>query len=73
MRKRKMTSGGAMVMPLQLLTIPQVADMLGIGQTKVYDLIRWHGLPAVRLDGRLRVRLSSLHGWVEERETAHRL
>jgi excisionase family DNA binding protein len=70
MRKRKPTS---VMVPLQLLTIAQVAEVLGIGPTKVYDLIHRHGLPAVQIDGRLRVRLSSLVSWVEARETVHRL
>jgi len=69
MRKRKPTS---VMVPLQLLTVPQVAEVLGIGPTKVYDLIHRHGLPAVQIDGRLRVRLSSLISWVEARETVHR-
>jgi excisionase family DNA binding protein len=70
MRKRKV----AAIVPgqVQLLTVPQVAEVLGIGSTKVYDLIHRHGLPAVQIDGRLRVRLSSLLSWVEARESVHR-
>jgi excisionase family DNA binding protein len=70
MRKRKVSS--TVPVQLQLLTVPQVAEVLGIGPTKVYDLIHRHGLPAVQIDGRLRVRLSSLVSWVEARETVHR-
>ena len=66
MRKRKPTS---VMVPLQLLTIAQVAQVLGVGSTKVYDLIHRHGLPAVQIDGRLRVRVSSLVSWVEAHET----
>lgn len=67
MRKRKPSS---VMVPLQLLTIAQVAEVLGVGPTKVYDLIHRHGLPAVQIDGRLRVRVSSLVSWVEAHETA---
>ena len=66
MRKRKPSS---VIVPLQLLTIAQVAEVLGVGPTKVYDLIHRHGLPAVQIDGRLRVRVSSLTSWVEAHET----
>ena len=32
-----------------LLTIPQVAELLGLGRTKVYELIAKEGLPSVKL------------------------
>jgi excisionase family DNA binding protein len=43
-----------------LLKIPQVAQLLGIGRTKVYDLIR-EGLPVVRLGRALRISSTSLN------------
>jgi excisionase family DNA binding protein len=45
MHKRKQTT--AVVEPL-LLTIPQVAAMLGLGRSKIYDLIRDEGLPTAK-------------------------
>jgi excisionase family DNA binding protein len=52
-----------------LLTIGEVSTMLGVGRTKVYALIRQDGLPTVRLGrGILRVSLTSLQKWIQQRE-----
>ncbi len=52
-----------------LLTIAEVSTMLGVGRTKVYALIRQDGLPTVRLgSGILRVSLTSLQKWIQQRE-----
>jgi excisionase family DNA binding protein len=52
-----------------LLTIGEVSTLLGVGRTKVYALIRQDGLPTVRLGrGILRVSLTSLQKWVQQRE-----
>ena len=67
MHKRNVTP---IELPVQLLTIAQVAMALNMGQTKVYDLIKWHGLPAVRIDGRLRVPVPSFNAWVENHKTS---
>lgn len=69
MHKRKpRTTPLAEIVPL--LTIPQVAEILNVGRTTVYDLIRREGLPAVPLGGRgnLRVVQSSLLQWLHARE-----
>ncbi len=55
------------VQPL-LLTIPEVAASLGLGRTKVYDLIANDGLPFVKLGVATRVSVISLQKWVEQRE-----
>ena len=55
------------VQPL-LLNIPQVATMLGLSRTKVYELIATEGLPVVRFGRAVRVSLKSLQQWVEQRE-----
>jgi excisionase family DNA binding protein len=51
-----------------LLTIPQVAQTLSIGRTKVYDLINHEGLPTVKFGAAIRIPASSLKSWVERRE-----
>ena len=51
-----------------LLTIPDVARRLGLGRTKVYELIATEGLPVVRFGRAVRVSVSSLQRWVEQRE-----
>ena len=51
-----------------LLTIPDVARRLGLGRTKVYELIATEGLPVVRFGRAVRVSVNSLQRWVEQRE-----
>ncbi len=50
-----------------LLTIQQVAEILGIGQTKAYAL-RHEGLPVIRLGRALRVSSTRLEQWIEQHE-----
>ena len=52
MHKRKQAATN--VEPL-LLTIPQVAAMLGLGRSKVYELIRDEGLPTARFGTAVRI------------------
>jgi excisionase family DNA binding protein len=54
------------VQPL-LLTIPQVAAMLGLGRSKVYDLIVHEGLPTVKLGTAGRIPRQALEAWITQR------
>ena len=65
MHKRKRTM--PQVEPL-LVTIPQVAMMLGLGRTKVYDLIEREGLPSIKLGTARRVPVKALQAWLDQRE-----
>ncbi len=51
-----------------LLTIPQVAQTLGLSRSKVYQLISYEGLPTVRFGRAIRVRYAALLHWLEQRE-----
>src|SRR5436305_14907709 len=62
MHKRKQLTTN--VEPL-LLTIPQVAAMLGLGRSKVYDLIRDEGLPTAKFGTAVRVPAEELKKWVK--------
>lgn len=57
----------------QLLTIAQTAAKLGIGRTKVYDLINNSQLPYVEIPGAgestKRISALSLNTWIKNRET----
>lgn len=64
MHKRKQTPTN--VEPL-LLTIPQVAAMLNLGHSKVYDLIRYEGLPTAKFGTAIRVPAEELKAWVKQR------
>lgn len=55
------------IQPL-LLNITQVAKTLGLGRTKVYELIANEGLPVLRFGGAPRVSCTSLQQWLEQRE-----
>ncbi len=54
--------------PPLLLSIPEVAATLGLGRSKVYELIAKEGLPVVRFGRSVRVSATSLQKWVEQRE-----
>ena len=51
-----------------LLTVPQVAKLLNLGRTKVYELIGTKQLPVVRFGRAVRVSSASLQRWVERQE-----
>jgi excisionase family DNA binding protein len=50
-----------------LLTIPQVAALLGLGRTKVYDLIEHEGLPTIKLGTARRIPRQALEVWLTRR------
>lgn len=51
-----------------LLNVSQVSVKLGLGRTKVYELIKQEGLPVVRFGRAVRVSAVSLQQWIERRE-----
>lgn len=51
-----------------LLRVPEVAKALGLGRTKVYELIAAGELPVIRLGRAVRVSVAALQKWVEERD-----
>jgi excisionase family DNA binding protein len=69
MRKRCQTN--VAIQPM-LLTIPQVAACLGLGRSKVYELMAVEGLPFIKLGSATRVSVVSLQKWVEQREKRQR-
>ena len=60
---------GEALQPL-LLNIPQVAKMLSLSRTKVYELIENEGLPVVRFGRAVRVSLAALQQWLDKRSVA---
>ena len=53
--------------PPGLLTIPQVAEYLGVCRAHVYKIIN-NGLPVIRLGRLVRIQMASLQRWLEEQE-----
>lgn len=70
MEKRNPEKKPAEVQPW-LLTIPQVAALLGVHRSKVYSLIQRDGLPTVKLGERSerKVYRSSLEQWIKQQES----
>ncbi len=53
--------------PPGLLTIPQVAEYLGVCRAHVYTLIT-NGLPVIRLGRSVRIQMTSLQCWLQGQE-----
>ena len=51
-----------------LLRISEVAEALGIGRTKIYEMIATGELPTVRVGRAVRISVTTLQKWVEQRE-----
>ena len=51
-----------------LLRIPEVAETLGIGRTKIYEMIATGELPTARFGRAVRISVTTLQKWVENRE-----
>jgi excisionase family DNA binding protein len=51
-----------------LLNISQVAKMLSLGRTKVYELIKEEKLPVMYFGRAVRVSPTSLQRWLAQRE-----
>ena len=50
-----------------LLRPTEAAAAIGVGRSKVYELLARGDLPSVRVDGRLRIPVAGLRDWVEEK------
>ncbi len=51
-----------------LLSVADVAAHLGVCRQTVYNYIYYEGMPSIKVRGMRRVRVSSLHDWLKERE-----
>ena len=49
----------------QLLTVSDVARILGLSKVKVYDLLK-NGLTSVKIDGARRIQPAKLQTWIEQ-------
>ena len=54
-----------------LLTIPQAADQVGLGKSKLYELIQAGEIPVVRIGRAVRVPSERLREWAIKLEGAH--
>ena len=66
---KRTTSSQTVASVAQLLTIAQVAALLCVHRTKVYDLINHRGLPVMKLGNRsTRINAVKLQQWLEQQE-----
>jgi excisionase family DNA binding protein len=56
----------------ELLRPEEVAEILDIGRTKLYAMIRQGELPALRVGRLVRIPRSQLDSWIQERVSARR-
>ena len=56
-----------------LLNIAQAEQALGLGRSKIYDLIANEGLPIIRFGRAIRVPDASLQDWIKQREEQNKL
>jgi excisionase family DNA binding protein len=61
----KVDNNGAETSLRLLLTVDEAADRLGLGRTKVYELLMRGDLPSVRIGTARRVPASALEAFVE--------
>lgn len=54
-----------------LLTPPEAAALIGIGRTRVYDLIARGVLPSLRIGRSVRVPVEGLREWIEFQRAAN--
>jgi excisionase family DNA binding protein len=65
----RQTFGGRMQQEPLLLTPEAVAHLLGLGRSKVYEMISAGELPLVRIGTAVRVPRDELLKWIHERTT----
>ena len=56
---------GQMVVMSALLTVPEAAKYLGVGRKKVYELLEWGEIMAVKLGRSVQIEKESLDGFRE--------
>ncbi len=48
-----------------LLRPMEVAEAIGVGRSKVYELLASGALPSIRIGGRVRVPVAELREWID--------
>jgi len=47
-------------------TVPELADVLGIGKNKAYELVRTEGFPVIIIGSTIRIPIEALNKWLNE-------
>lgn len=48
-----------------LLSVTEVAEMIGFGRTRAYELVKSGAIPSYLIDGRIRIKRSDLDAWID--------
>jgi excisionase family DNA binding protein len=68
-QKAKMTAAAGSDQPValqRLLTVGDVALLLGLSRVKVYDLMKTDGLPSIKIKGARRIQPGKLKIWIDQ-------
>ncbi|WP_090880908.1 helix-turn-helix domain-containing protein [Bauldia litoralis] len=57
-------------MPDEILTLPEVAELLKVGQKTLYTLAQRRRLPAFKVLGQWRFKRVDIDRWIEEQKSA---
>ena len=55
-----------------MLSVPQVADVLGIGRANAYELVKGKDFPSLNIGSRIVVPKDKFIAWVEEKVSEKR-
>lgn len=55
-----------------MLSVPQVADVLGIGRASAYELVRSEGFPTLTIGKRIVIPKDKFIRWIEEKVSEKR-
>lgn len=48
------------------LSVPEAAEMIGVSASKMYEIVRTQGFPAIRVGKRVLVNAKKLEAWLDE-------
>ena len=52
-----------------LLKISEAGEMIGVGRSRMYEMVYTGEIPSIRIGKSIRIPVDALRKWVEERET----
>lgn len=52
--------------PKRVYSVAEAAQILGVSESKVYQLVRMQGFPTVMVGRRIKVSVQGLDRWIEE-------
>ncbi len=59
-------------MPDEILTLPEVAELLKVADKTVYTMAQKRELPAFKVRGQWRFKMVDMDRWIEEQKAARR-